>query len=499
MPGPRSTRTASGRIRFIPERFGRTYEQWLENIRDWNVSRQVWWGHRLPVWYTPGDVPVVAETEEEAYEIAAREHGTTELRRDPDTLDTWFSSGLWPFSILGWPEPTAELRLWYPNSVLVTAREIIFLWVARMVMLGLKFAGEVPFRDVFIAPLVFDLQGRKMSKSLGNVIDALELVTTYGADATRVGILRQMRLESQELRFDERAVEKAREFNNKLWNALRYLRSLPEGLAPANRLPPVRELSLADAWMLAGLRATVERVTQALERYEFGVAVDEIIDFAWYRYCDWYVEATKAPAAAETRAPVLAYGLNAIVRLLHPFAPFVSEEIWQALPHDGRTIVTASWPDPAEIPADQTAVVTFDRLRAVVTQVRDLRAQLGLAPREKLTVDVPPALDADARELLAVLANATLVDTPGLGSVDGDALAAVRPHADDAVLAERYSREIARLDAEVERARTKLANDKFVSKASPQIVAKERDKLMRYEDERRRARAALDALGDGAG
>ena len=188
----------AGRLKFVPERYGRTYEQWLENIRDWNVSRQVWWGHQLPVWYTADGAQVVAETEEEALEIAQRDHGTRDLSRDPDTLDTWFSSGLWPFSILGWPEKTPELECWYPSQVLMTAWEIIFLWVARMVMLGIHFMGDIPFPTVFIAPLVFDAQGRKMSKSLGNVIDPMDLVETYGADAFRMGVMRQMRLEAQE-------------------------------------------------------------------------------------------------------------------------------------------------------------------------------------------------------------------------------------------------------------------------------------------------------------
>lgn len=498
-----------GRIRFIPERFGRTYEQWLQNIRDWNVSRQVWWGHRLPVWYTPSDEPVVAESEEEAYAIAKREYGMSSLRRDPDTLDTWFSSALWPFSILGWPRQTAELAHWYPNSVLVTGREIIFLWVARMVMLGMKFAGDIPFREVFIAPLVFDLQGRKMSKSLGNVIEPLELIERFGADALRFGILRQMRLESQELRFDERYVEKASDFNNKLWNALRYVRALPEGLTGANRLPSAHELSLADAWMLAALGRTVERVTAALEGYQFGVATDELIDFAWYHYCDWYLEASKAPSATRTRAPVLAYGLGVIARLLHPFAPFISEEIWQALPHDGRTIVTASWPDPAEIPRDERAAARYERLRGVVIRVRELRAELGLAPREKLTIDVPPELDAAARELLALHANATIVDAereapshrggasrtaPNSGATSDDPLLGAVPRAPAGVLRARYAKDLARLAAETQRSRTKLENVNFTTKASPEIVAKEREKLMDYEAERQRARTAFDAL-----
>ena len=215
-----------GRVRFFPERHGRTYERWLENIRDWNVSRQIWWGHQLPVWYAPDGREVVAESEEEAREIALRTYGTSELTRDPDTLDTWFSSGIWPLSILGWPEETPELRCWYPSPALLTGGEIIFLWVARMVMLGLYFRKHVPFRDVVITPLVFDAAGRKMSKSLGNTIDPMELADKYGADAFRLSILRQMRLESQESRYQESRCEESRNFNNKIWNATRYLLAL---------------------------------------------------------------------------------------------------------------------------------------------------------------------------------------------------------------------------------------------------------------------------------
>jgi valyl-tRNA synthetase len=478
-----------GRFRFIPERFGRTYEAWLEKIRDWNISRQVWWGHQLPVWYGPNDEVFVAETEDEARRLA-REQGIVELRRDPDTLDTWFSSGLWPFSILGWPERTPELEHWYPNQVLITAREIIFLWVARMVMLGLKFAGDVPFRDVFIAPLVFDDKGRKMSKSLGNVIEPNELIAKYGADALRFGIIRQMRLESQELRFDERLCEKARDFNNKMWNALRYLRSLPEGLPRGGALPAPDRLTLADKWILTELRGAIDDVTKALDDYAFGVAADLLVDFVWYKYCDWYLEATKAPSPS--RAAVLSYVLNAAVRLLHPISPFVTEEIWQALPHDGATIVTSSWPDASEVPIDTAAAARYEALIGVVTKVREVRVELGLAPREKLTLEVPSRLDADARTLLGLHANATLVDGGDAG--DADPLGAVMVRAPHALLRRRYSKDVERLDAEVARLEKKLGNPQFASKASPDVVAKEREKLDGYERERERARAQLAAL-----
>jgi valyl-tRNA synthetase len=486
----------NGELRFIPERFGRTYEYWLENIRDWNVSRQVWWGHRLPVWYVPSGEPVVAETEDEALEIARTQFGTTELRRDPDTLDTWFSSGLWPFSILGWPDETPERAHWYPNQVLITGREIIFLWVARMVMLGYKFAGGLPFKDVFIAPLVFDDKGRKMSKSLGNVIDPMDLVAKYGADATRFGTVRQMRLESQELRFDERYVEKARDFNNKMWNALRYVRSLPEGLPRANQLPAAAELSIADRWILTGLRATIVRVSEALDAYELGVAAEVLQDFIWFSYCDWYIEATKVRTPA--RAAVLSYTLSALVRLLHPISPFVTEEIWQALPHDGKTIVTASWPDPDEIPVDRAAAERYELLKGVVAKVRDLRAQLGLAPREKMTIDVPRDLDDDASALLALHAHAEILKTlPASDRTNGspaDPLLSAIPRAPEALMRERYGREIARLDGEIERLVKMLSNEQFASKASPEAVAKNRDKLAAYEAERERARAGLRAM-----
>jgi valyl-tRNA synthetase len=477
-----------GRIEFVPERFGRTYEQWLENIRDWNVSRQIWWGHQLPVWYGPGDEVFVAETEAAAHELAAAA-GVVDLRRDPDTLDTWFSSGLWPFSILGWPEQTPELAHWYPNAALLTGREIIFLWVARMAMFGLKFAGDVPFRKVVITPLVFDAAGRKMSKSLGNAIDPMDLIEKYGADAVRFGIVRQMRLESQELSFDERFCEKARDFNNKLWNALRYVRGLPEGVPRASTIPSVG-LGLADRWILARLRRTIVAVSEALDTFAFGIAADELMDFVWYEFCDWYLEATKAPTP--TRAAVLSYVLNAAVRLLHPITPFVSEEIWQALPHDGATIVTASWPDASEIVADPIAAERYEAVRAVVRKAREMRAELNLAPREKLTLEVPPELEEEIRTLLVLHVGATLAELPSAGGADP--LTAVRVRAPLDILAGRYRRELERLDGEVARLEKKLGNEQFTSKASPEVVAKERDKLSGYQSERERVLSSLAAL-----
>jgi valyl-tRNA synthetase len=486
----------SGRLRFVPERFGRTYEHGLEHVRDWNISRQVWWGHQLPVWYTPDDDVVVAETEEEALRLARERHGTGDLRRDPDTLDTWFSSGLWPFSILGWPENTPELQRWYPNQVMITGREIIFLWVARMVMLGLHFVGRLPFTDVFITPLVFDLQGRKMSKSLGNAVDPMDLVEKYGADGFRFGVLRQMRLESQELRFDEEKCDEARRFNNKLWNALRYLAALEEGLPDQIALPPADQLTLADRWILTRLRAAVETITRAYDEYAMGVAADELVSFGWYTFCDWYLEATKASGQRATRAAVLSYVFDTLVRLMHPIAPFVSAEIRSVLCPDAGSIVTAPWPAAAEIPVDAAAARDFEALMRAVEGLRNARAETGVGAREK-AVARGPALPPDVVEQLALFAGVTYTADAGDGAAPlAQRVAAVRLQADPALLRERYAKEIAKLESEVERSEKKLANEKFVANAKADVVDLERRKL---DDYRRSLVAARASLADLAG
>ena len=488
-----------GRLRFVPERFGRTYAAMLEGIRDWNISRQVWWGHQLPVWYTPDDQIVVAHNEDEARRIARECYGTDELRRDSDTLDTWFSSGLWPFSILGWPQRTPELDHWYPNQVMVTSRDIIFLWVARMVMLGIRFAGGIPFETVFVTPLVFDMHGRKMSKSLGNAIDPMtDLVPKYGADGTRFGILRQMRLESQELRFDERYCDEAKRFGTKLWNALRYTVALEEGLPSAAVLPPHDRLTLADRWILTELRRCIETVQNAYDGFEFGVAADTLLQFGWYTFCDWYVEATKAAGQRETRAAVLSFVLNAFVRAMHPIAPFVTEEIWLTLPHDGQTIVTASWPDLAEIPAFPEDADAFRAVVEKVEQLRTSRAEWGINPKEWMQVEIPGTLanEADVVEAIATLARAEISTYDGGDGALRDRILAVRGVADTAKLRERYTKEVARLQSEVARSEKKLANASFVAKASPDVVAAERTKLEEYQRELQRNQDGLVGLGE---
>ncbi len=484
-----------GRLRFVPERFGRTYEYGLENLRDWNISRQVWWGHQLPVWYTPNGDAVVASSEEEALREGRERFGTAEIFRDPDTLDTWFSSALWPFSILGWPNATPELAAWYPNQVMITGREIIFLWVARMVMMGLYCVGQLPFTTVFITPLVFDLQGRKMSKSLGNAIDPMDLIEKFGADGFRFGIMRQMRLESQELRFDEEKCDEARRFNNKLWNALRFIASLDEGLPERIGLPPPEARTLADRWILAKLRGAVEAVTRAYDAFEMGVAADTLVQFGWFTFCDWYLEAAKADAQRPTRAAVLTYVLETFVRLMHPIAPFVTEEIYSVLHGDGSSIVVAPWPRAKDVPADAAAEADFDRFRTTVERLRNARSELGIAPKERVDVR-GPAFEVAIVEQLRLLAGAELRgEATANGAAFAERLDALRLHLDPALLRERYARELANLDLEVERLEKKLANDKFVANAKPDVVAGERAKLEAY----RRRREAVVAASVTAG
>jgi valyl-tRNA synthetase len=484
----------NGEVTFVPERFGRTYASGLETLRDWNISRQVWWGHQLPVWYTPGGDAVVAMSEAEALADAKARLNTTDLTRDPDTLDTWFSSALWPFSILGWPDDTPELDAWYPNQVMITGREIIFLWVSRMMMMGLKCIGRVPFTTVFITPLVFDLQGRKMSKSLGNAIDPMDLTAKYGADGFRFGILRQMRLESQELRFDEEKCDEARRFNNKLWNALRFMASLDEGLPDTIGLPAPDRLTLADRWILTKLHTAVEAVTRAYDRFEMGVAADTLVQFGWYTFCDWYLESAKAPGQRETRAGVLTYVLDTFVRLMNPIAPFITDEITSVLRPGGPVVALSAWPDAREIPVDTAAEADYDRFMTTVERLRNARSELGIGPKDKVVVSGPPLDDAIV-EQLRVLAGAEFrPDVSATAASFSERLDGLRVQADPAMMRDRYTREIAKLDVEVERLEKKLTNEKFVANAKPDVVAAEREKLADYQRQRDAARDGLQAL-----
>ena len=415
-----------GRVRFHPARWTKVYLDWMEQIRDWNISRQLWWGHRIPVWYCACGEMVAAKV------APARcpRCGGEMLTQDPDVLDTWFSSALWPMATLGWPQETDDLRYFYPTSVLVTARDIIFLWVSRMIMFGLEFRGEVPFGDVYINPTVLNIEGKIMSKTKGTGLDPLVLVDRYGADSLRFALINRCTGE-QDLRFSEKMVEDTRNFANKIWNAARFVRmNLGDAAEPA-ALPPKEALGLADRWVLSRFARRAAAVTEALEGFAFRDVCQHLYDFIWSEFCDWYLEMAKqdlreppAPGHPAVTRAVLSWTLAETMKLLHPVMPSITEEIWQALPHDGRTIMRAPWPAAAVEWLDPDAEAQMAMVIDVIRGVRSMRADLGIPAGDVVPVDVfaaageRRALEAAAR-YIGPLARAGTVRVHG----DGDARA----------------------------------------------------------------------------
>jgi len=486
LAGPALESSRSGRLSFAPERYRRIYEEWLEKIRDWNISRQLWIGHRLPVWYCTDEHPTVAHSTPSRCAVC----GKQALRQDEDTLDTWFSSALWPFSILGWPEDTPELRRWYPTQVLVTAREILFLWVARMVMMGRHFLDREPFSTVFVTPLIMDEQGRKMSKSLGNSLDPMDLIRDYGADATRFGIFLQMHA-GQDVRFAVGRCDDARKFCNKLWQAVRFaMQTFPELAAPETEveLPPDGDLTRVDRAMLHALADTAGRVTAALNAFHFAEAAEALYSFVWHQVCDVYIEVAKD--RAPSRMPVLATLLRTALELLHPFMPFVTEELWQRLPHAGEFIGQRSWPSLSPGRRDPKAAAEMERVLGFVEAVRALRAIPKLPYRELRDVSVSGA-DADLIELLA--SEQGVLER--LGRISAVLFDARPPHAlsrrfgsaevllpVDSAFVEREHASlrdaIEKSEVEIAGIEKKLGSSGFVAKAPPAVVQKERDRLV---------------------
>jgi len=490
-----------GRIRFVPERFTKIYENWLENIRDWCISRQLWWGHRIPAWHCED----CGETSVSSEDITACMHcGSTHIHQDEDVLDTWFSSGLWPFETLGWPEDTEDLRHFYPTATLVTGYDIIFFWVARMVMMGLRFGGDVPFRDVFIHGLVRDSEGRKMSKSLGNGIDPVEVIEKYGADTLRFMLITG-NTPGNDMRFYWERVEAARNFANKIWNASRYMLMNLEG-ADDTFVPEESDYTLADRWILTRSAETARAVTANLENYELGEAGRAIYEFLWSEFCDWYIELTKARLydkenvrAKNTALYVLRTVLERTMRLLHPFMPFLTEEIWQKLPHEGRSIMRAPWPEVDEKEIDAEAEAAMTAIMEVIKVTRNLRAELGTPPGKKsaLLLRVRDAALADVfaahTDYFHALASASEViflaeDAPDPENVVTGALAGAAVYLPLAGLIDveketaRLTKERDNLEKEIARLSGKLANAGFTSKAPAAVVAAEREKLAGYEE-----------------
>ena len=490
-----------GRIRFVPERFTKIYENWLENIRDWCISRQLWWGHRIPAWHCAD----CGETSVSREDITACMHcGSTHIHQDEDVLDTWFSSGLWPFETLGWPEDTKDLRHFYPTATLVTGYDIIFFWVARMVMMGLRFGGDVPFRDVFIHGLVRDSEGRKMSKSLGNGIDPVEVIEKYGADTLRFMLITG-NTPGNDMRFYWERVEAARNFANKIWNASRYMLMNLEGADDAF-VPEESDYTLADRWILTRSAETARAVTANLENYELGEAGRAIYEFLWSEFCDWYIELTKARLydkenvrAKNTALYVLRTVLERTMRLLHPFMPFLTEEIWQKLPHEGRSIMRAPWPEVDEKDIDAEAEAAMTAIMEVIKVTRNLRAELGTPPGKKsaLLLRVRDAALGDVfaahTDYFHALASASEVtflaeDAPDPENVVTGALAGAAVYLPLAGLIDveketaRLTKERDNLEKEIARLSGKLSNAGFTSKAPAAVVAAEREKLAGYEE-----------------
>ena len=492
-----------GRIHFVPERFTKIYENWLENIRDWCISRQLWWGHRIPAWYCDDCGKVsVSRTDLTACPAC----GSSHLHQDEDVLDTWFSSALWPFETMGWPEKTPELQQFYPTRTLVTGYDIIFFWVARMVMMGLKFGGDIPFHHVFIHGLVRDSQGRKMSKSLGNGIDPVEVIDKYGADTLRF-MLVTGNTPGNDMRFYWARVEAARNFANKLWNASRFMLMNLQGF-DRSFVPKAEDYTLADRWILSRYARTSAVVTENLEKFELGEAARAIYEFIWGEFCDWYIELVKPRLYAEegdsrrTAQYVLGYVLERTLRLLHPFMPFITEEIWQHIPHEGKSIMTAPWPTGEETWLDKENEASMEAIMEVIKAIRNMRAEVNAAPGKKseailhfsdaaqqavFTANdgyLHALAEADPVTILSLTAerpeNAMTAAAGGVeiylplkGLIDMEKETA------------RLSKELDGLTKEIARTEGKLANEKFVTKAPVAVVAKEREKLQDYEEKKR--------------
>lgn len=475
-------------IQFIPERFAKTYLNWMENIHDWCISRQLWWGHQIPAWYCDdcGHINVSREDP-----TRCEKCGGSHLTRDEDVLDTWFSSALWPFSTLGWPDKTPDLEYFYPTDVLVTAYDIIFFWVARMIFSGMEHMKQIPFHTVFIHGLVRDAQGRKMSKSLGNGIDPLEMIETYGADALRLNMV-MGNSPGNDMRFYVERCEAMRNFANKIWNASRFL--LMNLTIEKNELPT--QLEIEDRWILSKLNALIAEVTDNIDRYELGIAASKIYDFIWDSYCDWYIELTKTRLSqkesdSNIRAQqVLCYVLTETLKLLHPFMPFITEEIWQALPHEGETLMTSSWPVYQESLQFKAEEEDMERVMDAIRAVRSRRAEMNVPPSRKAKLVIATEQgDAYIRceAFIARLAYATQIEVTTHAPEDQSGMvSAITPDTqifmplnelvDLAAERRRLEKETAKTKKELDGLSAKLNNQAFLSKAPAHIVEAEQER-----------------------
>ena len=486
-------------IEFVPERFTKTYTNWLESIRDWCISRQLWWGHRIPAWYCQdcGETIVTTETLTECPHC----HGKVE--QDPDVLDTWFSSALWPFATMGWPDNTEEVKHWYPTSVMVTGYDIIFFWVARMIFMGLEFKEEIPFKHVFIHGLVRDSQGRKMSKSLGNGINPLEVIEEYGADALRFTLVTG-NTPGNDMRFYMERVEANRNFANKIWNASKFVLMNLEGF-DESFVPSAEDYTLADKWILEEYNKTVTNITNNLDKFELGEAASAVYDFIWNTYCDWYIELAKprlynkeGGRDRQTAQYLLVSILRHMMELLHPFMPFVTEHIWQHLPHEGESIMVAPWPSTLSMEGFSSAAAHMNVMMDGIKGIRNMRAEMNVPMGKRSEVILVPATEElkgilethgdyfhtlGWAEKVTVLSpdapkpeNATVTVVNGL-----EVYLLLKDLIDADKEKERIAKEQATVLKEIARLEGKLNNQGFLAKAPEAVVAKEKEKLEEYK------------------
>ncbi len=496
-----------GDTKFVPQRFEKTYFHWLENIRDWCISRQLWWGHRIPAWYCDacGEITVARETPD----CCAHCGGKT-LTQDNDTLDTWFSSALWPFSTLGWPDKTPELDYFYPTNTLVTAYDIIFFWVVRMMFSGIEHMGEVPFDTVFIHGIVRDKDGRKMSKSLGNGVDPLEEIEKFGADALRFS-LATGNSPGNDMRYTPEKVEHSRNFANKLWNAARFvLMNLPED-QPAASKPAAESLLLEDKFLLTKFMQVTKEITDNLERFELGLAVGKLYDFIWDVYCDWYIEIAKIrlngddAAAAETVRSVLTYVMDGMLKLLHPFMPFITEEIFGALPKSDASIMVSKWPEYDESLVFAAETERFERVIELIRAIRVTRNDMNVPPSRRANIFIVsdhPGTYQESAAIIAKLAGGADVSV-GAEAPEG-AVTIVTPDAkafipmddliDRAAERERLTKELVAAEKDVEYISKMLNNPAFVDKAPPKVVDEQRTKLAAAGEKLSKIKDSLAAL-----
>ena len=496
----------NGEVKFVPERFDKTYFHWMENIKDWCISRQLWWGHRIPAYYCDdcGEVMVSAQEVHTCSKC-----GSNHVHQDPDTLDTWFSSALWPFSTLGYPDDTKELEYFYPTDTLVTGYDIIFFWVARMIFSGVEHMGQVPFHTVLIHGLVRDAQGRKMSKSLGNGIDPLLVIDQYGADALRF-TLATGNAPGNDMRFSDEKVKASRNFANKLWNAARFVLMYLGNDYSYPGLP--KDLAIEDKWILSKVNTLAKEVTDNLERFELGIAVAKLYDFIWDVFCDWYIEIAKirlqSGEGADTAKAVLVYVLTDILKLLHPFMPFITEEIYQAIPHDTESIMISKWPeyDPTLSFADEEA--QMEKIMDAIRAIRNRRAEMNIPPSKKSKVYVETAfadvfaVGSEFMKRLAYASDVEIADAFGdLGNTvtivtnDAKIYIPLGDLVDFEAEAKRLQKELAAAEEKLAFINKKLDNPGFVNKAPEKVVQQNRDEAAKLTEKIANLRSSLENLG----